>query len=424
MAMRDWFRRSKENPVGSAVAVFNHGRAVSTPRQYDRIANEGYVKNVVAHRCVADTAMAVSSVPVELWKGDTQFETHELLSLLKRPSPWEAGHSFVQRAISSRMISGNVYIVAAGPEESEPSELFVLRPDRMQVVPGVNGMPVGYTHTVNSLVTKFDVDPITGEGPVLHWKTYNPLNDWYGLAPMEAALMGIDVHNESSLWNHSLLHNAGRPSGAMVVKGSKTDGETDELTDTQYDRFKEQIDEKIVGARNAGSVHLFEGGVQWQAMGFSPMEMDWMNSRHSTARDICHPFNYPPFLLGIPGDNTYSNQREARLGWWEQSVIPITLAFYGELNNWLVPQFEEGAFREDPEPLELRPVFDNVSALALRREQQWSSIEGVNFLTLNEKRSAAGFGPVDGGGEIFISAGLLPLSFQGIAPGTPDGENE
>jgi phage portal protein BeeE len=152
--------------------------------------------------------------------------------------------------------------------------------------------------------------------------------------------------------------------------------------------------------------------------------MDWMNSRHSTARDICHPFNYPPFLLGIPGDNTYSNQGEARLGWWEQSIIPTTKAMYQELNNWLVPKFDEGAGREDPEPLELRPNFDGVSALALRREQQWSSIEGVTFLTINEKRKAAGFDDVDGGDEIFINASQLPLSFQGVAPGTPTGENE
>lgn len=405
MALRDWFRRVKENPVGHAIAVFNAGRAVSTPRQYDKIALEGYVKNVIAHRCVSDTAKAVSSVPVELFQGDTQFETHELLSLLRRPNPWEAGSSLTERVISSRLISGNSYLVGAGPEGEAPRELYAMRPDRMRVVPGRNGHPVEYHHLVNSIVTKWPIDPITGEGQVLHWKTYNPLNDYYGMSPMEASILGIDMHNESSIWNQALLHNAGRPSGAMIVKGSKTDGQPDELTDQQFKRFKEQIDEKIVGARNAGSVELFEGGVQWQAMGFSPMEMDWINSRNATSRDICHPFNYPPFLLGIPGDNTYNNQREARLGWWEQSIIPLTRAYYQEISNWW-SQFEDG------EDLELRPNFDSVSAMALRREQQWTAIESVTFLTINEKRRAAGFtDDKEGGDEILVNAGLLPLSF-------------
>ncbi|MEZ5874510.1 MAG: phage portal protein [Hyphomicrobiales bacterium] len=31
----------------------------------------------------------------------------------------------------------------------------------------------------------------------------------------------------------------------------------------------------------------------------------------------------PPMLLGIPGDNTYSNYAEANCSFWRQTVLPL-----------------------------------------------------------------------------------------------------
>jgi phage portal protein BeeE len=40
--------------------------------------------------------------------------------------------------------------------------------------------------------------------------------------------------------------------------------------------------------------------------------MDFMETKHSAAREIALAFGVPPMLLAIPGDNTYSNYQEAR----------------------------------------------------------------------------------------------------------------
>ena len=37
---------------------------------------------------------------------------------------------------------------------------------------------------------------------------------------------------------------------------------------------------------------------------------------------------------------------------------------------------------------------DVISALADKRQAQWSKIQAAKFLTLNEKREAAGYGPI------------------------------
>ncbi len=119
------------------------------------------------------------------------------------------------------------------------------------------------------------------------------------------------------------------------------------------------------------------------------LDMDFINAKHTAARDIALAFGVPPQLLGIPGDNTYSNMREARLALWEETVLPLIDQIAAELNNWLVPRFGDG--------LELAHDLDAPPALGLRRERHWEKLNKADFITINEKRAAAGYGAIAGG---------------------------
>jgi phage portal protein BeeE len=97
-------------------------------------------------------------------------------------------------------------------------------------------------------------------------------------------------------------------------------------------------------------------------------------------------------LLGIPGDNTYANMAEATRGFWRQTVIPLVGRTSKALARWLAPAWDAD--------LELRPDFDAVEALSPEREALWARLDKSTFLTLNEKRAAAGYSPIDGSGAI------------------------
>lgn len=393
----------KESAVGSIVSLYGLGRPAWTPRQYDKFAEEGYQRNVIAFSAIREVSKSVATVHWLLYRrrGDRRIEIkeHPLLSLLARPNPLHGRQAFFEAVVGFFMIAGNAYIEAVGPDRRPPRELYAHRPDRIKVIPGRFGLPAGYKYSVNGQSKTWDSDPITGAGPILHIKTFNPLNDWYGMSPIEAAAYGIDIHNDSGAWNKSLINNGGRPSGALVS--------TQGLTDEQFKRLKAEVDEKYTGYRNAGKPLLFEGGLDWKEMGLSPKDMDWIESRNTSARDIALAFGVPPFLLGIPGDNTYSNQREARLAFWEQTVLPLMNFIRDEFNNSITPLFGEG--------LELDYDEDKISALSPRREKRWERVQKADFLSINEKREALGYAPVTGGDEVYISAALLPLGFDPTA---------
>jgi len=47
--------------------------------------------------------------------------------------------------------------------------------------------------------------------------------------------------------------------------------------------------------------------------------------------------------------------------------------------------------------LELKPDLDGVAALVPEREALWARLNAAGFLTLNEKREAAGYTPLEDG---------------------------
>jgi HK97 family phage portal protein len=267
-------------------------------------------------------------------------------------------------------------------------ELHVLRPDRMKVVPGKDGWPEAYEYCANGASVRFEQQ--TGEPvpPILHLRLFNPTDDHYGLSPLEAAASSIDIHNSAAAWNKALLDNAARPSGALVYAGP----EGALLSEAQFDRLKRELENTYQGSANAGRPLLLEGGLDWKAMSLSPKDMDFLEAKRAAAREIALAFGVPPMLLGIPGDNTYANYREANRALWRQTVIPLAGRIASALAQWLAPAYDAS--------LKLVIDSDNIDALAADRAAQWRRISDAPFLTLNEKRLALGYAPVDGGDRL------------------------
>jgi len=361
------------------------GKAVWSGRNYGKFSDEGYIRNVIAHRSISMIASGGAHVGWKLFRnnrsGRVEVKKHALLDILHRPNPCMGGAEFLETIYAHRLISGNAYIHAVKNNNGVPIELFALRPDRVSVIAGKGCVPDGYQYQVGDVVRKFKVDRISGQSDILHIKKFHPLNDWYGLSSIEAAAYSIDQHNEAAAWNQALLQNGARPSGALIVKGA--DGKDGGyLSEEQYLRVRSQFDDLNSGSSNAGRPLLLEGGLDWKEMSISPRDMDFINTKNSAARDIALAFGVPPQLLGIPGDATYNNMAEARLALWEQTILPMVDNFTSALNNWLVHLYGK--------EFELSYDVDSISALAPRREAAWNRAKDADFLSDEEKRIMVG----------------------------------
>ena len=376
----------KASATGPIMAWHGAGRVAWSPRDSVTLTRTGFSGNPVGFRCVKMVAEAAASLPLVLQDKAERFAEHPVLGLIARPNPMQGKAELFEALYGQLLLTGNAYVEAVGGGEGVmPAELHVLRSDRMSVVPGADGWPVGYEYAVGGRRHRFDV----AEAPavICHLKSFHPQDDHYGLSALQAAAQAVDVHNSASRWSKALLDNAARPSGAVVYRGADGQGT---LNADQYDRLVSEMESHHQGARNAGRPMLLEGGLDWKPMGFSPSDMEFQKTKESAAREIALAFGVPPMLLGIPGDATYANYQEAHRAFYRLTVLPLAMRVAAGVAEWLAG-FAGGG-------LELKPDLDQVPALAAERDAQWRRVAGAEFLTDGEKRALLGLPalPVEG----------------------------
>jgi HK97 family phage portal protein len=145
--------------------------------------------------------------------------------------------------------------------------------------------------------------------------------------------------------------------------------------------LKGELESAFSGSANAGRPMLLDGGLKWQNMALSPADMDFATLKSAAAREIALAFGVPPMLLGLPGDNTYSNYREANRALWRLTLLPLADKLFAALKEGLTGWFPDSEIAVD---------LDRITALSEDRERLWKQVSDAEFLTRSEKRQMLG----------------------------------
>jgi len=394
-------KEHKASAAKALIALHRLGQPVWTPRDYASLSRQGYEKNVIAYRCIRLVAEAAASAPLKVIENGEVLCDHPLITLITHPNTEQSGAELFESFYGYLQTAGNAYLEAV-MLDGAPRELYALRPDRMKARPGKSGWAEGYEYTAGGRTVIFSKAGAGQSGamsPILHLKMFHPTNDHYGLSPLEAAASSVDLHNAASAWNKALLDNSARPSGALVYKGPEG---AENLSNEQFERLKSELEDAYQGADNAGRPLVLDGGLEWRSMSLSPAEMDFIEAKHAAAREIALAFGVPPMLLGIPGDNTYANYREANLALWKQTVLPLVKKTAASLSNWFAPVYGG---------VQVICQTSDIDALSAERDALWGRLARADFLSDDEKRAILGLAPAGAG------LGLAPADAGlGLAP--------
>lgn len=354
------------------------------PAHYEPQVRAAVIANPVAQRAVRLVTEAAGGARI-LAGGASPADNVRARDLVRHVS---AAQGLVETLALHLLLHGNGYVQIACDAAGQPAELFALRPERVSVEVDARGWPVAYQYRVGERVMRLVAEDGAGRPAIVHLKAAHPLDDHYGLGCAGAAAGAVAIHNAATQWNKALLDNAARPSGALVYD-SGSDGAM--LSAEQFARLKAEMEAAFQGAANAGRPMLLEGGLKWQSLSMSPAEMDFVALKAAAAREIALAFGVPPMLLGLPGDNSYANYREANKALWRQTILPMLAKISGGIAQGL---------RGWMPGLELSADADAVPELAEERSAHWERISAAPFLTNEEKRALLGFGQqLASGGE-------------------------
>ncbi len=364
-----WFsKESASLPMSSGVPEWLRANAsAGLPTTYEAKVHEVFVTNPVGQRSVRLVSSSVGALPVYSVTGN-----EAAVKLV-------VGDGVLETIAANLLLHGNAFVELIVNDLGVPAELSVLRPDRVEVRLDGYGRPVGYAYTVRGTTVFKPEQDVLGRQLMAHIRAYSPLDDHYGLGCLDAAIAPTAVHNRAAKWNRTLLENAARPSGAMIYDP----GDGSVLSADQFARLKGELETMYAGADGAGRPLLLDGGLKWQSLSMTPADMDFVALKEGCARDIALSFGVPPVLVGLPGDATYSNAREAGRALTRQTVLPmgkqILRGLGGMIDDWV-----EG-------DCALAIDTDLLSELAEDRVKLWESVSRADFLTLAEKRGMLGY---------------------------------
>ncbi len=385
-------RRDAARPVLARGWAVGAGSPGQVPGDYAARVRAAYADNAVAQRCVRILTEAVGNAPLFLAddagasiaspsagaSAITAQRASEHSAAVALVTIRSNGQALLATLASQLLLHGNAYVQIIEGADGGAGELYALRPERVTIEVDAGGWPVAFGYRVGPETVRLGCEDARGRVSVVHVKLHHPLDDHYGLGCLSAASGAVAAHNLAGQWNRALLANAARPSGALVYDPGEK-GAT--MTAAQFERLHAEMAAQYAGASNAGRPLLLEGGLKWQAMSLSPADMDFLSLKDSAAREIACAFGVPPMLVGIPGDATYANYREATKALWRDAVLPLADTILEGISQGLATWGVAGRLKVD---------LNKVMALSEDRERLWAMVSAADFLSDAEKRAMVG----------------------------------
>ncbi len=356
----------------AAVAVHN---APQPPDVVQPAHSGAYQQSAWVYTAVNRIAEAAALVPLHIYhnEGDRRLQVavHPLLTLLDAPNPFLSRFELFEQTVGMLELTGNAYWFLVGDAAGKPVEIWPLRPDRVSIVPHPQHHVRGYIYEVDGQRIPLEVVE------VVHFKRWHPANDYYGLSPLEVARLAVLTDYDMARWNRNTFgRDNGVPAGIVSIK--------EYVTDADFERIKREWRESYGGPQRR-TAFLRGSAVEWQDIGLSHHEMDFLQGRRANRDEILQIFGVPVALMSE--NATEANARVAERQFIERTLWPKLVRLAQKITQELLP-FWGGDYLAAFD--DIRPTDARARLLELR--------SAYPVLSINEIRARYfGLPPVDWG---------------------------
>lgn len=270
---------------------------------------------------------------------DNEVEDDVLDQLLTNPNEWMSWYEFKEAMLWYLWLTGNVYILKDEINMlKQPTKMYLLRPDRMQIIPSKTKFIAGYQYDLDGKKIPFSVDEI------IHLKLPNPRNLWYGMGKIEACKIVYDTEIAASTYNWNFFNHGAAPAAILTNEGT--------LDDDSYRRLSKQFEVRHVGFKKMQRPLLLEKGTQYKQLGLSQQDMGFFEQRKFTREEILSIFGVPPAKAGILEYASFANTKEQENTFRKDTLKPLLVRIENMLTQKLVHLFNPNWHYEFEEVVE------------------------------------------------------------------------
>lgn len=388
----NWLKSTEErsNPLENprnplAQAFFIDGQRTITGRS---MSDTHALSLPAIYSAVSHIAGDMATVPLAVHRrrddGGREKVDHPLNQLLGlEPQPMVSAATWREAIQGHVLLRGNGYAEMVVDSRGQVRELRLLSPNDVFHIKGSEFYRIEPDRRTVHMSRMLHLAGPGGDG-ISGWSVLQlAKNNWALASALEEA-------------NTRFITNAARPSGVITSPNP--------ITSETAKRLKSMWAANNSGLDSVGKTPVLDNGMEWQQVGVSAEDAQFLQSRQFSITDISRWFNIPPHMIGDLERATFSNIEEQAIQYVRNTLRPWAVRHEQQMDTKLLTPAErsEGLF-----------ISYNLDGL-LRgdissRTDAYQSMFRMGGLTPNEMRALENRNPVEGGDVAYISADMIPL---------------
>lgn len=307
-----------------------------------------------------------------------------------RPNSRLNAYEFKKNLVSQILLQGNAYVLPVKNLLNEVEALYLLTPG--SVAHDIYSNTYQIADPVNMISTVVSADEI------LHFKNVSSDGGYTGLSTVSYAALTLGIAATSD--NETLKRFATGGRFKAILKNNTSTKGWGEYQDEQLKAHGEDLQEAI---SRGDDILAVKGDVEVSPLSMSSADMQFLESRKFTIREIARFFNVPPSKLMDDTNSNYKTAELSNVDFYSEALKPLVEAIISEfsaklLNEW---NFQEYKFRFD---------LSSIYTLDLDSKAKWDKSRLENGVaSVNDLRRESDIEPIEKGDDVYLSVNFAPL---------------
>jgi HK97 family phage portal protein len=196
-----------------------------------------------------------------------------------------------------------------------------------------------------------------------------------GLSPIEYAASAIRLGLSYEQFGNRFYDNGAHASGAFTHPGA--------LSESAFQRLKEDLTKNYAGLRNTGKPLILEEGMKFEPFMIKPVDAQLIESKKFQIEDVSRIYRVPLHLIGNLDRATFSNIEHLSLEFVMYTMLPWFKRWEEAINAQLLTRLERqaGYYTEFKVDALLRgDASSRATAYATGRQWGWLSVNDIRRL--------------------------------------------
>jgi HK97 family phage portal protein len=341
----------------------------------------------IVYTCVSLLSRTVAVLPLTLYRrlerGKEKATSHALYNVLRdSPNPEMTAYDFHACLMGHLCLWGNAYAEIVRDSNGDVVQLWPLPPNRVtskRIAPG---------KMLYEIQTDDGPAYLRGEN-VLHFRNLST-DGRRGYSFVRQAREEIALGMSAREYGARYFSADGRPGGVLKHPAS--------LTPDTIDRLRSSWEAAHGGLSNSHKVAILEEGMEWQSVGLPPEDMQFLQTREFTRKEIAGWFHIPPHMVGDTERSTsWGSGIEAQgQGFLTFTLMPWLVSLQQEVSRSLLTAAERTTYFVEHLTNALLKTDIQTRYQAYAQGRNWG------WLSANDIRELENLNPIDGG-DIYLS---------------------